>query len=108
MTTARDIIKLVYQSIETDIDIAQMAIEYAERETEHIIRQKELCEASNGHLVAESTYNNPLGYYHGIIFENKERINALRNRLNYWKSLEKRCIEEEAQDSTQKEEGDDE
>lgn len=104
MRTARNIISLIFQSIETDIEQAQWAIEYANAETGRLIKQKESCES---YLVAESTYNEPLGFYHGIILENNERINALRRRLDYWKSLDERCAEEEKLEEAE-EDGEDE
>ncbi len=96
MRTARDIIKLVCESIEMDIENTQMAIENADAETKCTIEDKKLCvESGKGILVAESTYNWRIGYYDGITFENKHRIDALKRRLDYWKSLDERCAEEE-------------
>lgn len=96
MRTARDIIALVIQSIEMDIEHAQMALENADAETECTNEDKRLCvESGKGILVAESTYNWRIGYYDGITFENKYRIDALKRRLDYWKSLDERCAEEE-------------
>ena len=108
MTTARGIIRLIFESIEMDIEHAQWAIEYANTEIERLIKQKELCEASGkGYLVAESTYNEPLGYYHGIIFENEHRIDALKRRLDYWKSLDEGCAEEEMLEKAEEDEEED-
>lgn len=96
MRTARNIIALVIQSIEMDIEHAQWAIENADAETKRTIEDKKLCvESGKGILVAESTYNWQIGFYHGITFENEERIDALKRRLDYWKSLDERCAEEE-------------
>lgn len=96
MTTARDIITLVIESIKMDIEHAQWAIENADAETKRTIEDKKLCvESGKGILVAESTYNWQIGYYHGITFENDHRIDALKRRLDYWKSLDERCAEEE-------------
>lgn len=105
MRTARDIIKLVCESIEMDIEHAQWAIENADAETKCAIEDKKLCvESGKGILVAESTYNWQIGYYHGITFENKERIDALKRRLDYWKSLDERCTEEEKLEETKEDE----
>lgn len=96
MRTARDIIELVIQSIEMDIEHSQWAMEYAVGETKRIIEEMKSCdESGKGLLVAEATFNEPLGYYHGIRFENEHRIEALTKRLDYWKSLDEKCAEEE-------------
>lgn len=95
MTTPRDIIRLVFQSIEMDIEHAQWAIEYAEKEIGHLIEQKKDCESARGYVASQLTYNESLGYYHGIIFDNKQKIEAYKGRLDYWKSLDEKCAEEE-------------
>ena len=109
MTTARDIIRLVFQSLETDIEHAQWAIENADAESKRTIEDQKLCEASGkGILVAEATYNWQLGFYHGITFENEHRIEALKRRLDYWKSLDERCAEEEMLEKAEEDEEEDE
>lgn len=96
MRTAREIIELVIESIEMDIKHAQGIIEYSDGEIKHLNEQKASCyERTNSYTVADATYDGPIGRYHGIIFDNKERIDALNRRLDYWKSLDEICAEEE-------------
>lgn len=107
MTTARDIITLVFQSIETDIEHAQGIIEYAGEEIEHLTEQKKLCyERGKSSIVADATYDEPIGYYRGIIFDNEEIIKALKRRLDYWKSLDEQCAEEEMLEKAEEDEED--
>lgn len=105
MTTARDIIALVIQSIEVDIEHAHGIIEYSDGEIKHLNEQKASCyERTNSYTVADATYDGPIGRYHGIIFDNKERINALNRMLDYWRSLDEICAEEEKLEEAEEDE----
>lgn len=107
MRTARDIIALVIASIETDISTAQSNYAYAEGERSRINEEKKLV-LKNGmdYFMACATYDNSLGFHSGCAFENRERIEALRSRLNFYKSLDAKCAEEEKLEEVKEDEDD--
>lgn len=96
MRTARNIIAIEIALIEADISTAESNYAYAEGERRRIGEEK-MRTISNGmdYITATSIYNYPIGFHCGCAFENEQRIEALKARLNYWKSLDEKCAEEE-------------
>lgn len=109
MTTARDIITLVIQSIVSDIRTAESNYAYAEGERSRL-HEKKMQALKNGedYFIASDKYNDSLGFHSGCAFENEERIGALNRRLDYWKSLDERCAEEEMLEKAEEDEEEDE
>ena len=96
MRTARDIIRIVIESIERDIDMAESQYAFSEGERSRIHDEK-MHDVNIGmdYFRATSIYDHSIGFHAGCAFEHEEKIKVLRGRLNYWKSLDERCAEEE-------------
>lgn len=79
MTTAGSVIKLVLEAIDFDISNSEAMLKTAEEYQE-----------------SYSEYSD--GFYSGIAFECKRRIEALKLRRDYYVALDLKCAEEERQE----------
>lgn len=105
MITARNVISLVIEAIEMDIIIAASDLEYAEKQVRNLKTDKNnRILAGVETRVADATYNHSIGFHSGCAFENKERIKALRRRLEFYKLLDEECIKEELKAEQEEEE----
>lgn len=105
MTTARDVIRLVLRSIDTDIELTEKSLEFAQ--ATQIINKEEkhnLLVSGVDYTIASARYDQTIGFYSGMVAECKDRIASLHRRREYYVSLDKKCAEEEALEAVKEDE----
>ena len=105
MTTAREVIRLVLRSIDTDIDLTKKSLEYAQAVKLKNREEKiKALESGVDYILASEKYDVSIGYYSGMEFECRDRLGALNRRRDYYVSLDMQCAEEESLEAEQEDE----
>jgi len=94
--TAKDVIRLVIEDIDSEIKMQESYHAYAERK--HLDKNTEKMHAmSTGkdYLTACEEYDFSMGYHAGMAAECEDRIKVLKRKREYYVSLDKRSTEEE-------------
>ena len=105
MTTAREVIRLVLRSIDTDIELTKTSLEYAQAKKMINKDEKRMALASGvDYIYASEKYDSSIGFYSGMESECRDRLGALNRRREYYVSLDMQCAEEEALEAVQEDE----
>lgn len=96
MTTARDVIRLVIEDIDSEIRMLESSLRYAEaKKSINNDSKKMAMAAGDDYLIASARYDTSIGYHTGLAVECEDRINILKRKHEYYASLDKLYAEEE-------------
>lgn len=106
MTTAREVLRLVLRSIDTDLELTKTSLEYAQAKKMINKDEKRMALASGiDYMIAADRYDSSIGFYSGMESECRDRIAALNRRREYYVLLDMQCAEEESKEAVQEDEG---
>lgn len=95
MTSAKDVVMLILDDIDTDIRILKASHDFAESKmTNAKYKKRSAMESGMGYMIASEEFDSSIGYYTGIADECESRIKELQTRRNLYLSLYKQYAEE--------------
>lgn len=88
MTTAKDVIRLVIEDIDSEIRMLKSSLNYAEAKNMMYKDERQLAMSAGLDFVRASVeYDYSIGFHAGAASECKYRINALKRKRDYYVSL---------------------
>lgn len=88
MTTAKDVIRLVIEDIDSEIRMLESSLNYAEAKNMMYKDERQLAMIAGLDFVRASVeYDYSIGFHAGAACECKNRINALKRKRDYYVSL---------------------
>ena len=100
MTSARHVISLVIEDIDSEINMVRSTLRYAEAKKGINADSKKMAMAAgDDYLIASARYDTSIGYHSGLVDECEDRINILKRKREYYLSLDKLYAEEEKEEA---------
>ena len=100
MTSARHVIRLVIEDIDTEIRMVESSLRYAEaKKSINSDSKKMAMAAGDDYLIASARYDTSIGYHAGLADECEDRISVLKRKREYYESLDKLYAEEEKEEA---------
>lgn len=94
--TAKYVIKLVIEDIDSEIRMLESSLRYAEaKEMINKDEKKMAMAAGDDYLIASERYDVSIGFHSGLAVECEHRINVLKRKREYYVALDKMRREEE-------------
>lgn len=95
MTSARHVIRLVIEDIDSEIRMVESSLRFAEAKKGINNDSKKMAMAAgDDYLTASATYDFSIGYHTSLADECKDRISVLKRKRDYYLSLDKLYAEE--------------
>lgn len=100
MTTARDVIKLVIEDIDSELKMLESSYEFARKKyNENNQGKKSAMAKGMDYVLASDEYDFSIGYFSATTNECEDSIKVLKRKRDYYLSLDKLYAEEEKEEA---------